>query len=87
MTHFILCHKIDDTTNIVDLFLRQIVRLHEVPRSIISDRDVQLLIYFWKVLSRKLGTKPLFSTTFHPQIDGQTKVENRTLTQLLRVVI
>lgn len=57
ITHFIPCNKTNDATNVVDLFFREIVHFHSMARTIMLNRDVKFLSYFWKTLWRKLGTK------------------------------
>ena len=61
--------------------------MHGVPKTIVSDRDVKFMSYLWKSLMAKLGVKLLFSSSSHPQTDGQTEVVNRSLGNLLRVLI
>jgi hypothetical protein len=58
-----------------------------MPNTIVSDHDTKFLGHFWRTLWNKLGTKLLFSTTCHPQTDGQTEVVNHTLSTMLQVVL
>jgi hypothetical protein len=83
MTHFIPCNKTNNATHIADLFFSIIVRLHGMPNTIVLDCDAKFLGHFFRTLWNKSGTKLLFSTTCHPQMDGQTEVINRTSSTML----
>jgi Integrase zinc binding domain len=63
------------------------VDLHGVPDSIVSDRDSKFTSIFWHELQRLMGTKLLMATAFHPQTDGATERENRSIGQILRSVV
>ena len=74
-------HLIPTTTRVTAkevawLFFIEIMRLHGVPESIVSDQDMKFTSIFWKELHRLMGTKLLMSTAFHPQTDSATEWAN-----------
>jgi predicted aspartyl protease len=84
MAHFIPTHTTATAPDTAKLFLHHVVKLHGVPKSIVSDRDSKFTSQFWKSLWQLLDTKLAMSTAFHPQTDGQTEVMNKMLEQMLR---
>lgn len=83
MAHFIPCSKTSDASR-ARIFFDEVVRLHGVPKITVSHSDVKFTSYFWKTLWIIMGTKLKFSSAYHPQADGQTKVVNKSLGNLLR---
>eukprot|EP00268_Persea_americana_P019401 TRINITY_DN19948_c0_g1_i3.p1 TRINITY_DN19948_c0_g1~~TRINITY_DN19948_c0_g1_i3.p1 ORF type:complete len:114 (-),score=16.65 TRINITY_DN19948_c0_g1_i3:82-423(-) len=80
--HFILSN-ISDAYKVAQLFFKEVVCLHGLPKTIVPDCDTKFMSSFWKTLWMTAKTKLHFSTAYHPQTDGQTEVVNRSLGHLL----
>jgi len=68
-------------------YIHDIIRLHGMLESIVSDRDSKFTARFWRELHHALGTKLLMSTSFHPQTDGHSKQVIRSIGQILHSVV
>ena len=75
------------TKSIVWLILKEVMRLHGIPESIVSDQDTKFTSIFWKELHRLMGSKLLMSIAFHLQTDGATERANRSIAQILCTVV
>ncbi|KAL0544053.1 hypothetical protein IC582_019164 [Cucumis melo] len=82
--HFVPGKSTYTASKWAQLYMSEIVRLHGVPVSIVSDRDARFTSKFWKGLQTAMGTRLDFSTAFHPQTDGQTERLNQVLEDMLR---
>ena len=69
---------------LADLYVNEIVILHGIPVSIVSDRDPRFTSRFWKELQSAFGTRLNFSTAFHPQTDGQSERVIKVLEDMIR---
>jgi hypothetical protein len=69
------------------VYLDQIVRLHGVPKTIISDRGAQFIARFWEQLQSALGTKLIRSSAYHPQTDRQTDELTKSLKTCSELVL
>ncbi|KAI3802400.1 hypothetical protein L1987_30532 [Smallanthus sonchifolius] len=82
--HFLPIQKGYSVGKLSEIFLRNIVRLHGTPSSIVCDKDPRFTSRFWKGFQKAWGTKLRFSTAFHPQTDGQSERTIQTLEDMLR---
>jgi hypothetical protein len=84
-SHFIPIKSTKKVIDITQVFMKEVFRLHGMPKEIVSYRDTKFTSNFWKSLMVGLETKLLFSTAYHPQIDGQIERVNQILEDMLRI--
>lgn len=68
--HFIAMKHDYTSKTIAKAFMNYIVKLHGIPKSIVSDRDKVFTTAFWQHLFKLQGTTLAMSSAFHPQLDG-----------------
>ncbi|MCO5598885.1 hypothetical protein L7F22_052984 [Adiantum nelumboides] len=81
--HFVPVKKTVKPDHLARLFVAQIFRLHGMPETIVSDRDPRFTSLFWKAIWENIGISLQFSSSFHPQTDGQSNIADSVVLDLL----
>ena len=87
MVHLVKARATDDALKIAQQLLTHIVRLHGLPRSLLSDRDPRLMSEFWRQLCELLDIKRSNTSGYYPQANGQAERTNQNVKQVLRVAL
>ena len=87
LAHFIPVKTTFTADRLARIYIQQIVRLHGIPQSIVSDRGSTFTSRFWRSFQDALGTDLDYSSPFHPQTDGQTERVNQILEDMLRAYV
>ncbi len=87
MVHYESVKVTIDTPGLAEVIIDMVVRHHGVPESIVTDQGLLFTSKFWSLLCYFFGIKKKLSTTFHPQIDGQTERQNSTIEVYLRAFV
>ncbi|KAH0776371.1 hypothetical protein KY290_007782 [Solanum tuberosum] len=83
--HFLSAKTTHSAEDYARLYIQEVVRLHGIPVSIISDTGAQFTAQFWKSFQKGLGLNVNLSTAFHPQTDGQAERTIQTLEDIIQM--
>ena len=87
MGHFIAMQKEADAMEFAVIFIREVIRLHGLPKRIVTDRDSKFTSAVWKEIMKNFGVKHRLSTAFHPQTDGQSENRIKTIRRMMRAYV
>ena len=85
--HFLHVKSLCNADKLANLYVNEVVKLHGVPVSIVSDRDPKFTSRFWQSLQQAFGTELRLSSAYHPQTDGQSERTIQALDDLLRMSV
>ena len=85
--HFLAINQKISMDKLIELYVREVVRLPGVPNNIVSSKDLRFTSCFWQSLQAALGTKLRMSSAYHPQTDGQFERTIQSLEDLLRACV
>jgi transposase InsO family protein len=85
--HFVLVKTTHTMAYIGKIFMKEIARLHGIPRTIVSNRDTNFTSNFGRGWFKVFGTNLNFITTYHPHTDGKTERFNRIIEDMLRMYV
>jgi hypothetical protein len=87
MVHLVPSRITYNAREIAELVFAEVYKLHGLPKSIVSDRDMLFTSTFWTHLNRLTGMNQSMLSAYHPQSDGATEQANQTIGQMLRSCI
>ena len=86
-SHFLTLSNPFTAKNVAEKFVEGVIKLHGMPKSIVSNQDPIFISNFWQEFFRMSGTKLQLKSIYHPQMDGQTKVINHCVEQYLQCFV
>jgi hypothetical protein len=87
VSHFIPMKVTHKATNVVDIYMREVTCLHDIPKTIVSDKDPKFTSKFWKGLFKGFETNMKFNTTYHPESNGKTERVNQVIEDMIRMYV
>jgi len=85
--HLIIVKLAHKEATIEDIYLKELIRLHGIPKEIILYKDPKFSSNFWKILLKGFGINMNFSIAYHFQIDGQIERVNQVIENMLRMYV
>jgi hypothetical protein len=87
VAHFIPLKTTHKVANVANIYMREVSRLHGIPKKIVSERDLKFSSKFWRGLFKGFRMNLNFNTYYHPESDGKTKRVNQVIEDMLMMYV